>query len=47
VLRFLDRESLEGFLAEAGLTVVEQYGDWGRGPVTPASPEIITVARPA
>ncbi|MQY34994.1 Trans-aconitate 2-methyltransferase [Streptomyces sp. RB17] len=47
VLRFLDRESLEGFLGEAGLRVVEQYGDWGRGPVTPASPEIITVARPA
>ncbi|WP_428986364.1 class I SAM-dependent methyltransferase [Streptomyces camelliae] len=47
VLRFLDREPLEGFLTEAGLTVVAQYGDWGRGPVTPASPEIITVARPA
>ncbi|MGW0881196.1 class I SAM-dependent methyltransferase [Streptomyces sp. NPDC002671] len=44
VLRFLDAETLEGFLAEAGLTVVEQYGDWGRGPLTPASPEIITVA---
>ncbi|MGJ5753575.1 class I SAM-dependent methyltransferase [Streptomyces puniciscabiei] len=47
VLRFLDEESLAGFLAEAGLTVVEQYGDWGRGPLTPASPEIITVAQPA
>ncbi|WP_372478164.1 class I SAM-dependent methyltransferase [Streptomyces barringtoniae] len=47
VLRFLDEESLGGFLAEAGLTVVEQYGDWGRGPVTPAGPEIITVARPS
>jgi SAM-dependent methyltransferase len=47
VLRFLDEESLAGFLTEAGLTVAEQYGDWGRGPLTPASPEIITVARPA
>ncbi|MEU9439412.1 class I SAM-dependent methyltransferase [Streptomyces sp. NPDC048304] len=47
VLRFLDRESLASRLTDAGLTVVEQYGDWGRGPVTPASPEIITVARPA
>ncbi|MEU9476827.1 class I SAM-dependent methyltransferase [Streptomyces sp. NPDC048191] len=47
VLRFLDEESLAGFLAEAGLTVAEQYGDWGRGPLTPASPEIITVARAA
>jgi SAM-dependent methyltransferase len=47
VLRFLDAETLEGFLAEAGLAVVEQYGDWGRGPLTPACPEIITVARRA
>jgi SAM-dependent methyltransferase len=47
VLRFLDRETLAGRLTDAGLTVVEQYGDWGRGRVTPASPEIITVARPA
>ncbi|GHE04481.1 class I SAM-dependent methyltransferase [Streptomyces alanosinicus] len=46
-LRFLGRESLEGFLAEAGLTVVEQYGDWDRTPLTPDSPEIITVARRA
>ncbi|MGW4569343.1 class I SAM-dependent methyltransferase [Streptomyces sp. NPDC004561] len=47
VLRFLDTEALRGFLTEAGLTVAEQYGDWGRGPLTPASPEIVTVATPA
>ncbi|MFG2634969.1 class I SAM-dependent methyltransferase [Streptomyces sp. NPDC048362] len=47
VLRFLDADALREFLAEAGLTVVEQYGDWGRGPLTPAGPEIITVAGPA
>ncbi|MFI5794863.1 class I SAM-dependent methyltransferase [Streptomyces sp. NPDC051677] len=46
-LRFLDPEALTGFLTEAGLRVVEQYGDWRRGPLTPASPEIITVATPA
>ncbi|ARP74353.1 class I SAM-dependent methyltransferase [Streptomyces pluripotens] len=45
VLRFLDTETLEGFLTEAGLAVVEQYGDWGRGPLTAAGEEIITVAR--
>jgi SAM-dependent methyltransferase len=45
VLRFLDAEALRPFLTDAGLTVVEQYGDWGRGPLTPASPEIITVVR--
>ncbi|WP_327353657.1 class I SAM-dependent methyltransferase [Streptomyces sp. NBC_01304] len=46
-LRFLGQERLGEFLAEAGLEVAEQYGDWGRGPVTEASPEIITVARRA
>ncbi|MGW1781463.1 class I SAM-dependent methyltransferase [Streptomyces sp. NPDC002143] len=45
-LRFLTPEALSGFLAEAGLRVVEQYGDWGRGPLTSTSPEIITVATP-
>ncbi|MGW3104195.1 class I SAM-dependent methyltransferase [Streptomyces sp. NPDC001100] len=45
-LRFLDRAALSRFLAGAGLAVVEQYGDWERGPLTSASPEIITVARP-
>jgi SAM-dependent methyltransferase len=44
-LRFLPSDSLSRFLAEAGFTVVEQYGDWGRAPLTPSSPEIITVAR--
>lgn len=46
-LRFLDQPALESFLAEAGLVVEEQYGDWGRGPVTSGSPELITVARSA
>lgn len=45
-LRFLTADDLSGFLTEAGLPVVAQYGDWGRGPLTPASPEIITVAQP-
>ncbi|MFB7496830.1 class I SAM-dependent methyltransferase [Streptomyces sp. NPDC056161] len=45
-LRFLDNERLGGFLAEAGLEVVEQYGDWGRGPVGAGGPEIITISAP-
>ncbi|MCW8383143.1 class I SAM-dependent methyltransferase [Streptomyces justiciae] len=45
-LRLLDPHGIERFLGEAGLTVVEQYGDWGRGPLTPAGPEIVTVAAP-
>ncbi len=44
-LRFLDAERLSGFLAEAGLSVDEQYGSWDRQPLTPDSPEIITFAR--
>ncbi|MGW1543877.1 class I SAM-dependent methyltransferase [Streptomyces sp. NPDC002309] len=43
-IRFLDVAALDRFLAEAGLAVRQRYGDWDRGPVTPASPEIITVA---
>ncbi|MGS2588433.1 class I SAM-dependent methyltransferase [Streptomyces hebeiensis] len=46
-LRFLGPEALSGFLAEAGLAVAEQYGDWNRGPLTADSPEIITTARRA
>ncbi|MFI6011844.1 methyltransferase domain-containing protein [Streptomyces sp. NPDC051243] len=46
-LRFLDVDALSGFLREAGFTVVDRYGDWARGPLTPAAPEIITVARRA
>lgn len=47
VLRFLDGGTLAAFLAEADLTVTEQYGDWHRGPLTDTAPEIITVARRA
>ncbi|MFC8830981.1 class I SAM-dependent methyltransferase [Streptomyces sp. NPDC057137] len=44
-LRFLGTDRLDAFLAEAGLVVEERYGDWDRGRLTDASPEIITVAR--
>ncbi|MFC8075796.1 class I SAM-dependent methyltransferase [Streptomyces sp. NPDC057307] len=44
-LRFLGSDRLDAFLIEAGLVVEERYGDWDRGPVTDASPEIITIAR--
>lgn len=46
-LRFLDAETLAKFLAEAGLAIDAQYGDWNREPFTPQSPEIITIARRA
>jgi hypothetical protein len=44
-LRFLDAPALSGFLAEAGLEIEDQYGDWDRSPLGPASPEIITICR--
>lgn len=46
-LRFLGADALSGFLGDAGLTVLEQFGDWGRGPLSPTTPEIITVAGPS
>ncbi|GGN82571.1 methyltransferase [Streptomyces albiflavescens] len=45
-LRFLGADALAGFLGDAGLAVHEQFGDWGRGPLSPTAPEIITVAGP-
>ena len=44
-LRFLDREMLAAFLAEAGLAIAGQFGDWDRTPLVATSPEIITIAR--
>jgi SAM-dependent methyltransferase len=44
-LRFLAAEALSSFLAGAGLEIEEQYGDWDRSPLCPASPEIITICR--
>ncbi|MFD0328664.1 class I SAM-dependent methyltransferase [Streptacidiphilus monticola] len=44
-LRFLAPGPLNAFLARAGFTVVEQYGDWRRGPLTAASRVIVTVAQ--
>ncbi len=44
-LRFLDVDTLAGFLADAGFEIEAQYGGWFRESLDPASPEIITVAR--
>lgn len=44
-LRFLDADTLAGFLGGAGLAIADQFGDWDRSPLMDASPEIITVAR--
>jgi SAM-dependent methyltransferase len=44
-LRFLDADALSRFLVGAGLEIEEQYGDWDRSSLGPASPEIITICR--
>jgi SAM-dependent methyltransferase len=44
-LRFLGPETLATFLHEAGFVVDAQFGDWGQGPLTETSEEIITIAR--
>ena len=46
-LRFLSAEALARFLAEAGLAIERQFGDWSGPPFVDSSPEIITVARRA
>ncbi|SHI36836.1 Methyltransferase domain-containing protein [Nocardiopsis flavescens] len=46
-LRFVTAPHLDTLLAAAGLRVTHRYGDWDRTPLTPASPEVITLARPA
>ena len=45
VLRFTAAETLAAFLADADLAIEAQFGDWTRAPLTPTSPEIITIAR--
>lgn len=44
-LRFLDTDALSSFLSDAGLGIVEQFGNWDRQPLTATSPEIITITR--
>jgi len=43
-LRFMSREELAAFLAEAGFTDTVWFGDWDRSPIAAASPEIIVIA---
>jgi SAM-dependent methyltransferase len=44
-LRFFDVPTLGKYLTEAGFQIDQQYGDWQRGPVTPESQELVTIAR--
>jgi SAM-dependent methyltransferase len=44
-LRFRTHAELSRTLTDAGFTVEHVYGDWGRQPLGPHSPELIFVAR--
>jgi SAM-dependent methyltransferase len=44
-LRFITEADLDAYLADAGFTVAERYGDFAGGPCTPSSGVIVTVAR--
>jgi len=46
-LRFLEAAQLGRFLAEAGFAIEAQFGGFQGEPLTPASAEIVTIARPA
>jgi hypothetical protein len=43
ILRYTAADELNDLLAEQGFNVLQQYGYWDKTPLTPASPEIITV----
>lgn len=45
MLRFIDPDALAVMLDQEGYAVMNQYGDWDRGPVTGDSAEIITIAQ--
>jgi SAM-dependent methyltransferase len=42
--RFIEVEALDALLSQAGLAVVERYGQWDRRPFTSQLPEIITIS---
>lgn len=46
-LRFLTPEVLRTFLSTSHLHVESQFGNWDQTPLTPNSPEIITIAKRA
>jgi ubiquinone/menaquinone biosynthesis C-methylase UbiE len=46
-LRYIPVEQLNERLRRHGFEVVQQYGDWEKGPLGPKQREIITICRPA
>lgn len=46
-MRYVSAEQLNDMLRRQGFSVVQQYGDWSKGPLGPNQPEIITICRPS
>lgn len=44
-LRFRNPEEIARSLERTGFAVEHMYGDWRRGPLTPESLSIVTIAR--
>ena len=44
-LRYVDIEHLNRMLVEHGFEIVQQYGDWEKGPLGPEQPEVISICR--
>jgi SAM-dependent methyltransferase len=44
-LRYIPVNELNELLRTQGFEIVGQYGDWNKGPVGPAQPEVITICR--
>jgi SAM-dependent methyltransferase len=44
-IRFIGRDHLDGLLGQAGLKPTAWYGDWDGSPLSPASKEIIPIAK--
>lgn len=44
-LRFFDASTVAAFVADSGLLLERQLGDWDGRPLRPEDPEIITIAR--
>lgn len=43
--RFTDPQELEALLYHAGIRILHQYGDWGKGSLTAASESIISICQ--
>lgn len=46
-LRYVSAEQLHSMLRLSGFSVVQQYGNWDRGPLGEAQPEIISICQPS